>query len=77
MPQLFMLAAAASLVFLTSMTVTESVQAQSRMTCKLESQRVIQGRERQCIYRCPDGSIEGRTRRLNQECLSTVQAAND
>lgn len=56
---------------------TQMVQAQSRMTCKLESQRVIQVKERQCIYRCPDGSIEGRTRRVNQECLRTVVAANE
>lgn len=56
--------------------VTETVHAKKNMVCKLQSEKVIQGRERQCLYRCTDGTIEGRTRKVDQECLKTVFSAN-
>lgn len=37
-------------------------------SCKLESQKLVQGRERMCFYRCEDKTLEGRTRKPEQDC---------
>lgn len=75
MSKIIFLSLISTLAFVSAALVTESVYAQKSMLCKLQSDKVIQGRERQCLYRCSDGSLEGRTRRVNQECLKTVYSA--
>lgn len=48
------------------------------MRCKLESEKTVflsEGRKKMCIYRCEDGSVEGRNRKPEQECLSDVNSA--
>lgn len=45
------------------------------MTCKLSSEKVIAGRERQCLYVCEDKSLEGRSRSPSSSCPRTVQSA--
>jgi hypothetical protein len=44
------------------------------MTCKLSSEKVVGGRERQCLYVCEDKSLEGRTRSTSSSCPRTVQS---
>ena len=73
--QYISLSVVAALAFVVAAMWSNSVQAQKSMLCKLQSEKVVQGRERQCLYRCADGTIEGRTRRVNQECLKTVYSA--
>ena len=72
MSQFFILSACSALAFLISALWVDTAQAQKSMVCRLQSEKVVQGKERQCLYKCADGSIEGRTRRVNQECLKTV-----
>lgn len=48
--------------------------ADKSMTCKLSSDKVVGGRERQCLYVCEDKSIEGRTRAPSSSCPSTVRS---
>lgn len=43
-------------------------------TCKLESQKLVQGRERMCLYRCADKTLEGRTRKPEQDCPRTISS---
>ncbi len=52
-----------------------SAQSGSKsMTCKLSSEKVVAGRERQCLYVCEDKSLEGRTRSVSSTCPKTVQS---
>jgi hypothetical protein len=44
-------------------------------SCKLQSEKVVQGRERQCIYQCPDKSLEGRTRKVDSDCPKYIDSA--
>jgi hypothetical protein len=44
------------------------------MTCKLSSEKVVGGREKQCLYVCEDKSIEGRSRAPSSSCPGTVQS---
>jgi hypothetical protein len=44
------------------------------MTCRLSSEKVVGGREKQCLYVCEDKSIEGRTRAVSSSCPRTVQS---
>jgi hypothetical protein len=49
------------------------------MRCKLESEKIVfQGgqRKKMCTYRCDDGSVEGRNRKPEQECLSLINSAD-
>ena len=68
---------AAGTLILSAFLWASSAQANKTLTCKLESEKVVQGKERRCLYRCSDGSIEGRTRRVKQACLKTIRSAND
>ncbi len=69
------LAVVAALAFFSVAFMSSSAMAQKSMLCKLQSERIVQGKERHCLYRCSDGTLEGRTRRVNQECLKTVYSA--
>jgi hypothetical protein len=54
-------------LFLTA--VGSSALAQKKeVSCKLKSEKIIQGREKQCLYVCPDQSLEGRTRKKDSDC---------
>jgi len=77
MPRTAYLTLIAGVLFSSALLWTDSAQSKKTLLCKLESEKVVQGKERRCLYRCSDGSIEGRTRRLNEECLSTIRSAND
>lgn len=44
------------------------------MTCKLSSEKLVGGREKQCLYVCEDKSIEGRSRAPSSSCPRTVQS---
>jgi hypothetical protein len=48
--------------------------AAKSMTCKLSSEKLVGGREKQCLYVCEDKSIEGRTRAPSSSCPRTVQS---
>jgi hypothetical protein len=69
------LAVVAALAFFSAAFMSSSALAQKSMLCKLQSDKVVQGKERHCLYRCSDGTLEGRIRRVNQECLKTVYSA--
>lgn len=46
------------------------------VSCKLQSEKIVQGREKQCLYVCPDKSLEGRTRKKDADCprfITTTQ----
>jgi uncharacterized protein (DUF2141 family) len=77
MSRTFYLTLVSSTFFLSVLLWTDLAQAKKTLQCKLESEKVVQGKERRCLYRCSDGTIEGRTRRLKQACLKTVQTANN
>jgi hypothetical protein len=54
-------------------TVSSPALAQKKeVSCKLKSEKIIQGREKQCLYVCPDKSLEGRTRTKDQVCPSFI-----
>lgn len=60
---------------ITALTLTP-VMAQSKsqtMSCKLQSDK-LKGKERTCIYVCPDKSIEGRTRTASNPCPAFVNS---
>jgi hypothetical protein len=64
---------ASALLSLALATVCSSALAQKKqVSCKLKSERIIQGREKQCLYVCPDQSLEGRTRKTDQACPSFI-----
>lgn len=44
-------------------------------SCKLQSQKVVQGREKRCIYVCQDKTLEGRSRKLDSDCPSHITSA--
>lgn len=67
----------AGVLFTSALLWSDSAQSKKTLLCKLETEKVVQGKERRCLYRCSDGSIEGRTRRLKQACLQTVRSANN
>jgi hypothetical protein len=52
----------------------QAVATKKTMTCKLSSEKVIEGREKRCLYVCEDKSIEGRTRALSGSCPATIQS---
>ena len=76
MPKLIFSLMLCATAFVSTFFISQTVHAKKNMVCKLQSEKVIQGRERQCLYRCTDGTIEGRTRKVDQECLKTVFSAN-
>ena len=76
MSKIFFSLSLCATAFVSTFFISETVHAKKNMVCKLQSEKVIQGRERQCLYRCTDGTIEGRTRKVDQECLKTVLSAN-
>jgi hypothetical protein len=52
-------------------------QAQKKpMSCKLQSEKVIAGKEKQCLYVCEDKQLEGRSRKVDSDCptyITTIQ----
>lgn len=46
------------------------------MSCKLKSDK-LKGKERTCIYVCPDKSLEGRTRTASNSCPAFVNRQKD
>jgi hypothetical protein len=44
-----------------------------QMSCKLQSDKV-KGKERTCIYVCEDKSLEGRTRKPESSCPSSINS---
>lgn len=61
---------------LTSISSTALAQ-KKEVSCKLKSEKIIQGREKQCLYVCPDQGLEGRTRKKDQECPSFITTKLD
>ena len=62
-----------ALLSLVLTAVGSSAFAQKKeVSCKLKSEKIIQGREKQCLYVCPDQSLEGRTRKKDQQCPSFI-----
>jgi hypothetical protein len=58
-----------ALMSLVLATITSPALAQKKeVSCKLKSEKIIQGREKQCLYVCPDQSLEGRTRKKDSDC---------
>lgn len=45
------------------------------MSCKLQSETVVQGREKRCLYVCEDKSLEGMTRKVNSGCPKSITSA--
>lgn len=45
------------------------------MTCKLSSEKIVGGREKQCLYVCEDKSLEGRIRAASSSCPRTIQSS--
>lgn len=66
----------AFVVVLTSISSTALAQ-KKEVSCKLKSEKIIQGREKQCLYVCPDQSLEGSKRKKDQECPSFITTKLD
>lgn len=68
-----------SVLVLSACSKQESGASAGAKSCKLESEKIAylsDGRKKMCTYRCEDGTLEGRTRKPEQECLSTVNSAD-
>lgn len=46
------------------------------LSCKLDSERIIQGKEKKCLYVCEDKSLEGRSRKPDSDCPKYINSAN-
>lgn len=56
--------------------ITTTAMAQKKpMSCKLKSERVIEGKERKCLYVCEDKSLEGRTRNIDSTCPRYISSS--
>lgn len=53
-----------------------SAAGASKMSCKLSEEKAVDDREKQCLYTCDDGSIEGRTRKRDVDCPKFINSAN-
>lgn len=68
-----------SVVLLGACSKSESGASTGAQSCKLASEKIVylsEGRKKMCTYRCEDGTIEGRTRKPEQECLNSVSSAD-
>lgn len=54
---------------------TTAMAQKKSMSCKLKSERVIEGKERKCLYVCEDKSLEGRTRNIDSTCPKFITSA--
>ena len=68
------MSAAAIVTLAMLLSVGVAPVAAKSMTCKLSSEKLVGGREKQCLYVCEDKSIEGRTRAPSSSCPRTVQS---
>lgn len=66
----------ASLITTWTLTPAMAQSKKQNMSCKLQSDK-LKGKERTCIYICPDKSIEGRTRTANNSCPTSVNSQNN
>jgi hypothetical protein len=75
MNKLTLTALLATASLLTALVITPAMaQGKNKeMSCKLQSDK-LKGKERTCIYVCPDKSIEGRTRTANNSCPAFVNS---
>lgn len=56
------------------MSITAMAQKKP-MSCKLKSEKVVQGKEKKCLYVCEDKSLEGRTRKIDSACPAYITSA--
>jgi hypothetical protein len=67
----------ASSVIIAAALLAATASAQKKpMSCKLQSEQVIQGREKRCLYVCEDKSLEGRTRKIDSDCPKYITSDN-
>lgn len=58
---------AAALLSLVNLSSAMAQDQKKEMSCKLQSDKV-KGKERMCLYVCPDKSLEGRSRKPESTC---------
>lgn len=44
------------------------------MSCKLQDDKIVEGRTRHCLYRCDGGALEGRSRGVDQSCPGYINS---
>ena len=47
-----------------------------KMSCNVTSETPVDDKDKQCLYTCSDGSIEGRTRAKSVDCPKYINSAN-
>lgn len=58
-------------------TVADSAsKSAAKMSCQFQSEKNIDDKEKQCLYTCEDGSLEGRTRNREVDCPQFINSAN-
>ena len=63
-------------IALTTALIAATTMAQKKpMSCKLKSEKVVQGREKKCLYVCEDKSLEGRLRKIDSSCPKYITSA--
>lgn len=56
------------------MSITAMAQKKP-MSCKLKSEKIVQGKEKKCLYVCEDKSLEGRTRNVDSSCPKYITSS--